>query len=111
MVSKEELKRIEEKMKERGYKEWSHTEDGNGNINTLFFLSLVSDAFNDNPSVTIFLDNEGRHTFQFSTVILPGALQLETGKCSPIWDDTHFENMKKYISKVINLLKENGYNA
>ena len=111
MINKEELKKIEDVMKSRGYKEWSHTEEGNGNIKTLFFLSLVNDGFNDNPPVTIFLDNEGRHTFQFSSVISPGALHLETGKCSPIWDDAHFENMKKHISKVINVLKENGYDA
>ena len=111
MANKEELRKIKDIMKSRGYTEWSHTEDGNGNIKTLFFLSLVIDAFNENPPVTVFLDNEGKHTFQFSTLILPGAIHLETGKCGPIWDDAHFENNKKYISKVINTLKENGYYA
>lgn len=110
MVNKEEIKKIEEVMESRGYTKCSQIEDKNGNISTLFFLPLTNDTYND-PPVEIFLNDQDKHIFQFSRVIFPGGLHLVTGKCGSIWDDTHFEKMKKNITEVLSVLRKGGYDV
>lgn len=113
MVSREELKKIADKMVERGYIEWSHTLKGD-EIDSMFFLPKIDPERGiryKNACVTVYPKEDGRHEFRLHRVVNPGCIEISSSKMSSIFDEDFYELNEKYIEHILLILKNEGFDV
>lgn len=113
MISREELKKISDKMVERGYMEWSHTMKGDEVISIFFLPKLdgLEDMLYRHACVTVYPKEDGKHEFEIHCAVNPGCIQVRSGKMSPLFDDKFFEKNLNYVDNILWTLIKEGFNV